>query len=217
MIQVAPSLLAADFARLGDAVDMVNNSDASYIHIDVMDGVFVPNITVGFPVIKSIAKVAHKPLDVHMMVTDPGRFTAMVAESGADIMTVHIEAANHLNRLVQQIHSLGMKAGVSLNPATPVALLEDIIADLDLVLIMSVNPGFGGQKFIPRTIDKIRRLRSMIADSGSRALIEVDGGVNLSTAPSLIAAGADILVAGSFVFNAPDPVKAVSDLINLGN
>ena len=213
MIQVAPSLLAADFARLGEAVDIVNRSNASMVHIDVMDGVFVPNITIGFPVIASIAKISDKPLDVHMMVTDPGRFTGMVRDAGAHLMNVHVEATTHLNRVVQQIHQAGMMAGVTLNPATPVCLLEDIIADVDLVLLMSVNPGFGGQTFIPGTIAKLRRLRELIRTAGSGALVEIDGGVNLQTAPALIEAGADVLVAGSYVFNAADPLAAVDSLI----
>ena len=215
MIQVAPSLLAADFARLGEAVDTVNNSDASLIHIDVMDGVFVPNITIGFPVIASIASIARKPLDVHMMVTDPGRFTGAVRDAGAHLMNVHVEATVHLNRVVQQIKAAGMKAGVTLNPASPVCLLEDIIGDVDLVLLMSVNPGFGGQKFIAHTIDKLRALRAMIDRTGSTAKVEIDGGVNLKTAPALIEAGADILVAGSYVFGAADPAAAIRSLIDL--
>ncbi|MDE5725519.1 MAG: ribulose-phosphate 3-epimerase [Duncaniella sp.] len=215
MIQVAPSLLAADFARLGEAVEIVNRSDASLIHIDVMDGVFVPNITIGFPVISAINTIARKPLDVHMMITDPGRYVGQVRDAGAHIMNVHWEACTHLDRVVHTIRQAGMKAGVTVNPATPVEFLGDIISELDLVLVMSVNPGFGGQKFIPNTISKVKRLREMIAASGSQAVIEVDGGVDLSTAPSLIAAGADVLVAGSYVFRAPDPVKAVADLIKL--
>lgn len=215
-LQVAPSLLAADFARLGEAVEIVNRSDASLIHIDVMDGMFVPNISVGFPVIASISRVAEKPLDVHMMVVDPGRFVGAVRDAGAHLMNVHYEACTHLNRVIASIHEAGMKAGVTLNPATPVGMLEDIIGDVDMVLLMSVNPGFGGQKFIPGTIAKVRRLRELIALSGSQALIEIDGGVALNTAPALIEAGADILVAGSYVFKAPDPVRAIHDLRLLG-
>ena len=215
-LQVAPSLLAADFARLGEAVEIVNRSDASLIHIDVMDGVFVPNISVGFPVIASLSRVAEKPLDVHMMVVDPGRFVGAVRDAGAHLMNVHYEACTHLNRVIASIHEAGMKAGVTLNPATPVGMLEDIIGDVDMVLLMSVNPGFGGQKFIPGTIAKVRRLRELIALSGSQALIEIDGGVDLNTAPALIEAGADILVAGSYVFKAPDPVRAIHDLRLLG-
>ncbi|MCM1052317.1 MAG: ribulose-phosphate 3-epimerase [Paenibacillus sp.] len=216
-LQVAPSLLAADFARLGEAVEIVNRSDASLIHIDVMDGMFVPNISVGFPVIASISRVAEKPLDVHMMVVDPGRFVGAVRDAGAHLMNVHYEACTHLNRVIASIHEAGMKAGVTLNPATPVGMLEEIITDVDMVLLMSVNPGFGGQKFIPGTVAKVRRLRELIALSGSQALIEIDGGVDLNTAPALIEAGADILVAGSYVFKAPDPIRAIHDLRQLGN
>lgn len=215
-LQVAPSLLAADFTRLGEAVEIVNRSDASLIHIDVMDGMFVPNISVGFPVIASISRVAEKPLDVHMMVVDPGRFVGAVRDAGAHLMNVHYEACTHLNRVIASIHEAGMKAGVTLNPATPVGMLEDIITDVDMVLLMSVNPGFGGQKFIPGTIAKLRRLRDMIDRSGSQALVEIDGGVDLNTAPALISAGADILVAGSYVFKAPDPIRAIYDLRSLG-
>lgn len=214
MTQVAPSLLAADFTRLGEAVEMCNSSEAALIHIDVMDGVFVPNITIGFPIIKSLSRIAHKPLDVHMMVTDPGRFVTDVAQAGASIMNVHLEACTHLNRVVQTIRQAGMSPAVTLNPATPVSLLEDILPDLDMVLLMSVNPGFGGQKFIQSTIAKLRRLRTMIDSAGLNVKIEIDGGVNATTAPALIAAGADILVAGSYVFNAPDPKAAISSLIS---
>lgn len=215
MIQVAPSLLAADFTRLGEAVEIVNRSNASLIHVDVMDGMFVPNISIGFPVIKSIRRVAEKPLDVHMMVMDPGRYVGAVRDAGADLMNVHYEACTHLHRVIASIHEAGMKAGVTLNPATPVEMLTDIIGDVDLVLLMSVNPGFGGQKFIANTINKVCRLRDLIDRSGSKAVIEIDGGVTLETAPALIEAGADVLVAGSFVFKAPDPYKAIDDLINL--
>lgn len=216
MIQVAPSLLASDFAWLGRAVEMVNGSRASMIHIDVMDGMFVPNISVGFPVIASIARIAAKPLDVHMMVTDPGRYVTAVRDAGAALMNVHYEACNHLHRVVGAIHEAGMKAGVTVNPATPVELLEDIIDDVELVLVMSVDPGFGGQHFIPNSINKVRRLRQLIDRHGSGAMIEVDGGVNMSTAPALVEAGADILVAGNYIFSAPDPVEAVDSLISLG-
>ncbi len=216
MIQVAPSLLSADFARLGEAVETVNRSEASYIHIDVMDGMFVPNITVGFPVIAAIRPIAEKPLDVHMMVVDPGRYVDTVAKAGAYLMNVHYEACTHLHRVIGQIHEAGMKAGVTLNPATPVELLRDIIADVDLVLLMSVNPGFGGQKFIQGNIDKVKRLKRLIVETGSKAVIEIDGGVNLTTAPALIEAGADVLVAGNYVFSAPDPVKAIRELRHLG-
>lgn len=216
MIQVAPSLLSADFTNLGDAVRMVNTSRASMIHIDVMDGMFVPNITIGFPVIKAISKVAEKPIDVHMMVMDPGRYVDRVREAGAAIMNVHWEACTHLDRVVHSIRDAGMRPAVTLNPATPVMLLRDIISELDMVLLMSVNPGFGGQNFITNTLRKVRELRALIAEAGSETVIEIDGGVNLSTAPELIKAGADVLVAGSYVFGAPDPHKAISDLIDLG-
>lgn len=215
MIQVAPSLLSADFARLGEAVTMVNTSRASMIHIDVMDGMFVPNITIGFPVIKAISTIAEKPLDVHMMVMDPGRYVGLVRDAGAAIMNVHWEACTHLDRVIHTIKDAGMRAAVTLNPATPVMMLQDIIRELDMVLLMSVNPGFGGQSFITNTLRKVRQLRALIAESGSEAVIEIDGGVNLSTAPALIEAGADILVAGSYVFGAPNPHKAIADLIDL--
>ena len=215
MTHVAPSLLSADFTRLGEAVEMVNRSDASYIHIDVMDGMFVPNISIGFPVIAAIDRIAHKPLDVHLMVVDPGRYVEAVSKAGAWLMNVHYEACTHLHRVISQIHEAGMKAGVTLNPATPVEVLRDIVADVDLVLLMGVNPGFGGQKFIPGTIDKVRRLRRLLEETGSQAEIEIDGGVNLDTAPALIEAGATVLVAGSYVFAAPDPIKAIADLHQL--
>lgn len=212
MIEVAPSLLAADFTRLDRAVEMVNRSEASMFHIDVMDGLFVPNISIGFPIISSISKIAEKPLDVHMMVTDPGRYVDMVRDSGAAVMNVHQEACIHLDRVVNRIKNAGMRAAVTLNPATPVEMLSEIIGELDMVLLMSVNPGFGGQKFITRTIDKVRRLKQLISDSGSQAVVEIDGGVNMETAPALVEAGADILVAGSYVFKAPDPTEAIAAL-----
>lgn len=217
MIQVAPSLLSADFSRLGEAVDMVNKSNASMIHIDVMDGMFVPNITIGFPIIKSIAKMAEKPLDVHLMVREPGRFVELVRETGASIMNVHWEACTHLDRVIRTIREAGMHPAVTINPATPVMLLKDVICEVDMVLLMSVNPGFGGQDFIPNTVSKVKELRRLIRESGSQATIEVDGGVNLRTAPALIAEGADILVAGSYVFNAENPLKAIDDLLALGD
>lgn len=212
MTQVAPSLLSADFAHLGRDVEMLNNSDAAMLHIDVMDGVFVPNISFGFPVMKYIQKLATKPLDVHLMIVDPQRYVSQVRDCGAEYMNVHYEACTHLHRVVQQIKDAGMKAAVTLNPATPVELLTDIVADLDMVLLMSVNPGFGGQKFIPNTLAKLRRLKKLIADSGSHAIVEIDGGVNLETGAALVKEGADVLVAGSFVFSAPDPVKTIHDL-----
>lgn len=212
MTKVAPSLLAADFARLGEAVETVNRSEASMIHIDVMDGLFVPNITIGFPIISSIKTIARKPLDVHMMVMDPGRFVGCVRDCGAEFMNVHYEACTHLDRVVHTIKAAGMKAGVTLNPATPVGLLEDIISEVNMVLLMSVNPGFGGQKFIANTINKVKRLKQLILSAGSHAVIEIDGGVDLNTAPALVSAGADILVAGSYVFRAADPIEAIDRL-----
>ena len=216
-VQVAPSLLAADFARLGEAVDMVNRSRASMLHIDVMDGMFVPNISIGFPVISSIRRITEKPLDVHMMVMEPGRYVDAVRDAGADLMNVHYEACTHLDRVVHTIHEAGMRAGVTLNPATPVGMLEDIISEVEMVLLMSVNPGFGGQKFIANTVAKVDRLRRLIECSGSHAVIQVDGGVDLNTAPALIDAGADILVAGSYVFKSENPVEAIDRLIALGD
>lgn len=215
MTLVSPSLLSADFANLADDVEMLNRSDASYIHIDVMDGVFVPNISFGFPVLKSIKPYAQKPLDVHLMIVKPELWVNQVRDTGAEIMNVHLEASTHLHRTVQAIHNAGMKAGVTLNPATPVSLLEDIIGDLDLVLLMSVNPGFGGQKFIEQTIAKTRRLRQLIEETNSGALIEIDGGINLETGRRVKDAGADILVAGSFVFNSPDPEATIKSLAEL--
>ena len=215
MIQVAPSVLSADFGNLNRDIEMLNASEADLIHIDVMDGVFVPNISFGFPVIKSIAKVATKPLDVHLMIVDPQRYVNEVRDCGAHIMNVHVEACTHLHRVVQQIKAAGMKAAVTLNPATPVVMLEDIIGDLDMVLLMSVNPGFGGQSFIPGTLRKLAGVRELIAATSSKATVQIDGGVNLDTGAQLAAAGADILVAGSFVFSAPDPAATIAALRRL--
>ena len=212
---VAPSLLSANFANLQADFEMLNSSNADYLHVDVMDGVFVPNISIGFPVIKAIQRLARKPLDVHMMIVEPQKYISQVRDCGAEIMNVHFEACTHLNRLVHEIKEAGMKAGVTLNPATPVFMLEDIISELDLVLIMSVNPGFGGQAFIENSLNKVGRLRRLIEASGSHALIEVDGGVNEMTGAALSKAGADILVAGSYVFKAPDPMKAIDTLKSL--
>lgn len=209
---VAPSLLAADFANLHGELDMLNASTADYIHIDVMDGMFVPNISIGFPVIKSIAPLTGKPLDVHMMVVEPDRFINQVRDCGAYLMNVHYEACRHLNRTLQLIKDAGMKCGVTLNPATPVGMLEDVIEYVDLVLIMSVNPGFGGQKFIGESIKKVARLRKLIDSTESKALIEVDGGVTSETGKALAQAGADILVAGSYVFKADNPHEAIDSL-----
>lgn len=211
-MKVSPSLLSADFGNLARDVEMLNNRSADMIHLDVMDGVFVPNISFGFPVIEAVSRLARKPLDVHLMIVEPQNYIAQVRDCGAAIMNVHQEACVHLHRTVEAIKKEGMKAAVTLNPATPVCLLEDIISDLDMVLLMSVNPGFGGQKFITGTLQKVRRLRELIARTGSHAEIEVDGGVNSQTAPLLAEAGADILVAGSYVFKAPDPAAAIKGL-----
>lgn len=214
-MQVSPSLLSADFGNIQRDVEMLNASVADMIHLDVMDGVFVPNISFGFPVIKAVQKTATKPLDVHLMIVEPHKYVSQVRDCGADIMNVHYEVCPHLHRTIQQIKQAGMKAAVTLNPATPVAMLEDIVTEVDMVLLMSVNPGFGGQTFIPGTIKKVRQLRELIAQSGSKALIEVDGGVNLNTGAQLADAGADILVAGNFVFSAQDPIGTIEALHNL--
>lgn len=214
-MKVSPSLLSADFGNLADDVKMVNESLADYVHIDVMDGVFVPNISFGFPVMKHIQRLSKKPLDVHLMIVEPQKFVQQVADCGATLMTVHYEACTHLNRVVQQIHDAGMKAGVALNPATPVGTLREIIADIDLVLIMSVNPGFGGQKFIPGSLRKVRETQALIEEMGSHAMIEVDGGVNAETGKQLAEAGAHVLVAGNYVFKAQDPPAAIRLLSHL--
>lgn len=209
---VSPSLLSADFGNLDRDVEMLNRSECDWFHLDVMDGVFVPNISFGFPVMQAMAKHAEKPLDVHLMIVEPQKFVAEVKALGAEIMNVHYEACAHLHRVVGQIHDAGMKAGVTLNPATPICVLEDIICDVDMVLLMSVNPGFGGQKFIPRIVDKCQRLKEMIVRKGSNAIIQIDGGVNRETAPLLAAAGADCLVAGSAVFKASSPEAEIAFL-----
>ncbi|HKL37834.1 MAG TPA: ribulose-phosphate 3-epimerase [Bacteroidales bacterium] len=212
---VAPSMLAADFANLQRDTETINNSQADWFHLDIMDGMFVPNISFGLPVVEAINRHAQKTLDVHLMINDPDRYLEDFHNAGADILTVHMEACQHLHRSIQKIHSLGIKAGVSLNPHTPVNTLEDIIQDVDLVLIMSVNPGFGGQKFIPQAIQKIRKLRNLINQTGSKAQIEIDGGVTTANAAELVYAGADVLVAGSFVFKSDDPKKTIGDLKEL--
>ncbi|MGN1375084.1 MAG: ribulose-phosphate 3-epimerase [Prevotella sp.] len=212
---VSPSLLAADFLNLRKDVEMINESEADWLHLDIMDGSFVPNISFGFPVIEAVAKICRKPLDVHYMITQPERYISRTAKAGAMMMNVHYEACIHLDRTIHEIHEAGMKAGVTLNPSTPVCMLEDVIKDVDMVLLMSVNPGFGGQKFIENTIDKVKRLKELIVRSGSHALIEVDGGVQAETAPRLVAAGVDVLVSGSYVFKADNPKETISRLRQL--
>lgn len=212
---VSPSLLSADFLHLSKDIEMVNRSQADWFHLDIMDGVFVPNISYGLPVVSQIKKMATKPLDVHLMIMQPERYVEAFHKAGADILTVHYEACTHLHRTIQQIKAQGMKAGVSLNPHTPVSLLEDVIEDIDVVLLMSVNPGFGGQSFIEQTINKVDKLKKLIMESNSHTLIEIDGGVNFETGKRLVNAGADALVAGSFVFNSPDPEANIKGLKEL--
>ena len=209
---VSPSLLAANFIDLRSDVDMINRSEADWLHMDIMDGVFVPNISFGFSVLEAVAKACTKPLDVHFMIVHPEQYIQRTAKLGAMMMNVHYEACTHLHRTVQEIHDAGMKAGVTLNPSTPVCVLEDIINDVDMVLLMSVNPGFGGQTFIENTISKVQRLKELIVQSGSKALIEVDGGVQAETAPRLVKAGVDVLVSGSYVFKAADPFQTIKEL-----
>lgn len=206
---VAPSVLSANFATLGTDIEMLNNSQADWLHIDVMDGMFVPNISFGFPVLKSIQKIAKKPLDVHLMIVDPDRYIQAFKDAGADVLTVHIEACHHLHRSIQSIKALGMKAGVAINPHTTVHHLQDIIADIDLVCVMSVNPGFGGQKFIENTYDKVKQLRQLIGQKNSKALIEIDGGVDLNNYKHLLECGANVLVAGNTVFGSKDPAQTI--------
>ena len=210
--KIAPSLLAADFLNLQKEVEMINNSEADWLHMDIMDGGFVPNISFGFPVLEAVKPILKKPMDVHLMIVEPQKFVKEVAAAGAYMMNVHYEASTHLHRTIGAIKEAGMKAGVTLNPHTPISLLEDIIQDLDMVLLMSVNPGYGGQRFIEHSVNKTARLKEMIREKGLETLIEVDGGVNLETGKRLVDAGADVLVAGSFVFSSPDPIRTIKEL-----
>lgn len=209
---VSPSLLSADFANLERDINMINRSSADWLHLDIMDGVFVPNISFGFPVMEAVAKICKKPLDVHYMTVHPEQYIERTAKLGAMMMNVHYEACTHLHRTVQAIHAAGMKAGVTLNPSTPVHMLEDIVGEVDMVLLMSVNPGFGGQQFIENSILKVRRLRELIQRTGSHALIEIDGGVQNETAPRLVEAGVDVLVSGSYIFKSPNPIETIKKL-----
>lgn len=213
--KIAPSLLAANFLELGKEVELINTSEADWLHLDIMDGVFVPNISFGFPVLQAIKPICRKPMDVHLMIVEPQKFVKEVADAGAYMMNVHYEASTHLHRTIGAIKEAGMKAGVTLNPHTPISLLEDILYDLDMVLLMSVNPGFGGQRFIEHSIDKVFRLKNRIREKGLDVLVEVDGGVNLETGRRLVEAGADVLVAGNFVFRNPNPQKVISELKHL--
>lgn len=215
MTKVSPSLLSANFLTLDKEIEMLNESQADMIHLDVMDGVFVPNITFGFPLIKAVRKIAKKPLDVHLMIVNPDRYVEQVRDSGADIMNVHVETCTHLERLISQIKNAGMKAAVTLNPSTPLCMIEEVACDVDMILLMSVNPGFSGQKFIANSVDKTRRLREMLTRLGSKAEIQVDGGINELTGHEVVNVGADIVVAGNFVFSAENPKAAIEKLKNL--
>ena len=212
---VSPSLLSADFGHLSTDLELINRSEADWLHIDIMDGVFVPNISFGFPVLEAVNRLCTKPLDVHLMIVDPGKFIREVKAVGGYMMNVHYEACPHLHRTLQQIKEAGMKAGVTLNPHSPVSLLEDIVGEADMVLLMSVNPGFGGQRFIEEIVEKTARLKELILRKKAKTLIEIDGGVNLETGRRLVEAGADVLVAGNFVFKAPDPLQAIAALKRL--
>ena len=212
---IAPSILAADFANLEREVKMLNDSQADWLHVDIMDGVFVPNISMGLPVVESIKRHARKPLDVHLMIVEPERYVEAFHKAGAEVISIHVEACNHLHRNIQQIKALGCKAGVAINPHTAISTLENIIQDIDLVCVMSVNPGFGGQKFIENTFQKVKSLKALINQKASKAMIEIDGGVNLQNAKPLLEAGADVLVAGNFVFSSPNPTAVISQLKGL--
>jgi ribulose-phosphate 3-epimerase len=212
---ISPSILSANFLNIQADIEALNRSEADWVHVDVMDGVFVPNISIGFPLVKQVTEISKKPLDVHLMIVQPEKFIKELKDMGAMMMNVHYETCTHLHRVIQQIKDAGMKAGVTLNPSTPVAMLKDIITDVDMVLLMSVNPGFSGQKFIPQTLNKLKELRELIDNSGSKALIQIDGGVNLETGKLLVEAGADVLVAGNAVFKAPDMVDMIHQMKNL--
>lgn len=212
---ISPSLLSANFLNLAADIDMINRSEADWLHMDVMDGVFVPNLSFGFPIIEQVSKICKKPLDVHLMIVQPERYVERVAQCGAAIMNVHVEACTHLHRTIQEIHAAGMKAAVTLNPSTPIVMVADIINNVDMVLLMSVNPGFGGQAFIAHTTDKVRQLKKLISETNSNALIQVDGGVNSETAPLLVEAGADSLVSGNYIFKSKDPIAAIKGLKQL--